>query len=78
MEKITYHFLWYIKEVLNFNRRKVPQSSVVIRFDKDQETSNCDRRAVARSVERTTPGEEVLSSIIAVAARSLLVGSVSV
>ena len=33
--------------------------------------------AVAQSVERTTPGEEVLE-IAAVAARSLLVGSVSV
>ena len=34
--------------------------------------------AVAQSVERATPGEEVLDSIPAVAARSLLVGSVSV
>ena len=34
--------------------------------------------AVAHSVERATPGEEVLGSIPAVAARSLLVGSVSV
>ena len=33
---------------------------------------------VAQSVERTTPGEEVLGSIPAVAASSLLVGSVSV
>ena len=34
--------------------------------------------AVAQSVERATPGEEVLDSIHALAARSLLVGSVSV
>ena len=34
--------------------------------------------AVAQSVERATPGEEVPGSILAVAARSLLVGSVSV
>ena len=34
--------------------------------------------AVAQSVERATPDEEVLGSIPAVAARSLLVGSVSV
>ena len=34
--------------------------------------------AVAQSVERPTPGEEVQGSIPAVAARSLLVGSVSV
>ena len=34
--------------------------------------------AVAQSVERATPGEEVSGSIPAVAARSLLVGSVSV
>ena len=34
--------------------------------------------AVAQSVERSTPGEEVSGSIPAVAARSLLVGSVSV
>ena len=34
--------------------------------------------AVAKSVERTTPGEEVPGSISAVAARSLLVRSVSV
>ena len=33
---------------------------------------------VAQSVERATPGEEVPGSIAAVAARSLLVGSVSV
>ena len=33
---------------------------------------------VAHSVERATPGKEVLRSIPAVAARSLLVGSVSV
>ena len=31
--------------------------------------------AVAQSVEHATPGEEVLGSIPAVAARSLLVGS---
>ena len=36
------------------------------------------RGAVAQSVERATPGEEVPGSILAVAARSLLVGSVSV
>ena len=34
--------------------------------------------AVAQSVERTTPGEEVPSLIPAVAARCLLVASVSV
>ena len=34
--------------------------------------------AVAQSVERVTPGQEVPRSIPAVAARSLLVGSVSV
>ena len=34
--------------------------------------------AVAQSVERASPGEEVLGSIPALAARSLLVGSVSV
>ena len=36
------------------------------------------RGAVAQSVKRATPGEEVLGSIPDVAARSLLVGSVSV
>ena len=34
--------------------------------------------AVAQSVERATPGKKVPGSIPAVAARSLLVGSVSV
>ena len=34
--------------------------------------------AVAQSVERATPGDEVPGSIPAVAVRSLLVGSVSV
>ena len=34
--------------------------------------------AVAQSIERATPGKEVPGSIPAVAARSLLVGSVSV
>ena len=38
----------------------------------------CSALAVVQSVERPTPGEEVLGSISAVAARSLLVGSVSV
>ena len=33
--------------------------------------------AVAQSVERATPGQEVYGSISTVAARSLLVGSVS-
>ena len=37
-----------------------------------------DRGAVAQSVERATPGDEVPGSIAAVATRSLLVGSVSV
>ena len=36
------------------------------------------RYAVAQSVERATPGQEVPGSIAAVDARSLLVGSVSV
>ena len=36
------------------------------------------RGAVAQSVERATPGEEVPGSIPAVAARSVLVGSVSI
>ena len=36
------------------------------------------RGAVAQSVERATPGEEVSSSIPSAAAHSLLVGSVSV
>ena len=35
-------------------------------------------KGVAKSVERSTPGEEVSGSIPAVTARSLLVGSVSV
>ena len=34
--------------------------------------------AVAQSVERATPGGEVLGSILSVAARSLRIGSVSV
>ena len=38
----------------------------------------CCLGAVAQSVERATPGEEVPGSIPVVAARSLLVGSVSV
>ena len=33
--------------------------------------------AVAHLVERKTPGEEVMGSVLVVAARSLLVGSVS-
>ena len=41
-------------------------------------TLNRLRAAVAQSVERATSGEEVPGSIPAVAARSLLVGSVSV
>ena len=40
----------------------------------------CQNRggAVAQSEERATPGEEILGPISAVAARSLLVGSMSV
>ena len=37
----------------------------------------CKWGAVAQSVERATPGEEVLDLIPAVAARSLLIGSMS-
>ena len=37
-----------------------------------------ERGAVAQSVERATPGEEVPGSIPAVATRALLVGLVSV
>ena len=43
------------------------------------DVATCKKRGgVAQSVERVTPGEEVLGSIPALAARSLLVGSVSV
>ena len=38
----------------------------------------CLGGALAQSVERATPGDEVVGSIPAVAARFLLVGSVSV
>ena len=38
----------------------------------------CQVGAVAQSVERATPSDEVPGSIPAVAARSLLIGSVSV
>ena len=38
---------------------------------------NQNEGAVAQSVERATPGEEVLGPITAIAARSPLVGSVS-
>ena len=57
------------------------------KYLKQQEQNNCNsykketpesKIAVAQSVERATPGEEVPVSIPAVAARSLLVGSVSV
>ena len=41
-------------------------------------TQSLQEGAVAQSVERTTPGQEVSGSIPAVAARSLLVWSVSV
>ena len=44
----------------------------------DTDLFSFSRGAVAQSVERSTPGEDVLGSIPAVAARSLLVGSVSV
>ena len=40
--------------------------------------SKIQESTVAQPVERATPGEEVVGSIPAVAARSLLVGSVSV
>ena len=40
--------------------------------------TSCEGGVVAQSVERATPGQEVPGSIPAVAARSLLVGSVSV
>ena len=42
------------------------------------ESAVISRGAVAKSVERATPGERVLGSMAAVAALSLLVGSVSV
>ena len=44
----------------------------------EQDTSELSMVLNYPEVERATPGEEVLGSILAVAARSLLVGSVSV
>ena len=44
----------------------------------DKNTFTCFGGAVAQSVERATPDEEVPGLIPGVAARSLLVGSVSV
>ena len=57
--------------ILTFNtsRSLIPCSAIVI---------GGGGGAVAQSVERATPGQEVPGSIPAVAARSLLVGSVSV
>ena len=47
-------------------------------FSSSSSSSSMGRGAVAQSVEHATPGEEVPSSIPAVAVCSLLVGSVSV
>ena len=51
-----------------------------VRIFKDIEYfySSCQGGRGSSAVERATPGEEVLGSIPAVAARSLQVGSVSV
>ena len=58
------------------------RNNEIIRFDlvNKRVYAPClyNRRTVAQSVERATPGEEVPGSIPAMAARSLLVGSVSV
>ena len=51
---------------------------LVGKFDNNYDDSTHEGGAVAQSVERATPGEEAPGSIPAVAARSLLVGSVSV
>ena len=55
------------------------QTAVVFSFNYFKIVFLCvPRGAVAQSVERATPSEEVLGSIPAVGARSLLVGSMSV
>ena len=70
-------FLFCSTSMSQFIRQRAPIGSVFYR-----EPAYPMRRggggAVAQSVERATPGEEVPGSILAVAARSLLVGSVSV
>ena len=53
-------------------------SSVAVAIVPQVQVSKFSGGAVAHSVEHATPGEEVLGSIPAVAALSLLVGSVSV
>ena len=50
----------------------------ILSYDSDYDFLGGGGRTVAQLVERTTPREEVVGSIPAVAARSLLVGSVSV
>ena len=59
----------------NFNEQQINRAKHLGNIVKKNPT---DWGAVAQSVERPAPGEEVLASIPAVAARTLLVGSLSV
>ena len=62
-------------------RLVVPKAGSLNKFQTRKESPIKElfrRTEEAQSVERATPGEEVPGSIPAVAARSLLVGSVSV
>ena len=60
-----------IKEI----NRDLRENTSIRRQDDLEGALACEREgAVAQSIERATPGEEVLGSILAVAARTLLGG----
>ena len=59
------------------NLVKLPISKLIFSVSFGNSTAVVVGGAVAQSVERSTPGEEVPGSIPAVAGRSLLVGSVT-
>ena len=61
----------------NFNR-DLHQFTIRNRIEQSNVFGGGGVGVVAQSVERATPGQQVPGSIPAVAARSLLVGSVSV
>ena len=69
---MLYNFVKYFRNVLNaFDVIAFEQFFLCV-------CGGGGERAVAQSVERATPGSQVPGSILAVAAGSLLVGSVSV
>ena len=63
--------------IINIKQREMPDKEAIF-YERSLSTLYTGVSAIAQSVERATPGETIVGSIPAVAARSLLVRLVSV